>query len=71
MAWSEVAGSYDLTLGQTAPVPQADRLKRGFVDDIKDTVDVAKGDVNVSRVRTFSLDHGQPNERINILNNTE
>ena len=71
MAWSEVAGSYDLTLGDAAPVPQIDRLKRGFVDDIKDTVDWAKGDFNVSRARSFLMEAGQPNERTNIFSDTE
>ena len=79
MAWSEVAGSYDLSFGHTASIPRADRLKRGFVDDVKnkgkdiakDYTDVKHGDFDESGRSSFSLDAGQPNERRNILSDAE
>ena len=79
MAWSEVAGSYDLSFGHAAPVPQADRLKRGLVDDVKsigksigqDFTDVKHGNFNESGSNQFNLDAGHPNERMNILSDTE
>ena len=71
MAWSEVAGSYDLTFGHSAPVPQADHLRRDLLGDVTDVVNAGKGDVNMSHTKSFSMNAGKPNERRNILNDIE
>lgn len=71
VAWSEIAGSYDLTFAHTSPVPQADRLRRGLEDDATLLADALKGEVNVSRTKNFLINAGQPNERRNILNDAE
>ena len=79
VAWSEVAGSYDLSFGHTAPVPRADHLRRGLIDDAEnmgkdireDYTDKKHGDFNESGSKSFSLDAGRPNERRHILGDAE
>lgn len=71
VAWSDVAGSYELAFGHAVPVSQTRRLKRGFLSDI-DTVankvqSATKGDYNKTKSASLRLDAGHQNQRVNIF----
>lgn len=61
--WSDVAASYDATIGQAGPIPHAARLKRSLLDDLKGNFDKSFKSVS------FNIGAGQKNQRRNIYTN--
>ena len=71
--WSEVAGTYDMDIGQGIPYQKPSVNPRGFLGDIanigKDVLDAAQGNLEKALPVSFNVNLGTPGAKSQIYKN--